>query len=168
MTTYNTKKNADIKKGLFNEKKVLKLLSKEYKDIQGFEDKFSPVDFISHKHKVVVELKSTQQSDLKSYRFGSDKYTHFCKTYKKEGYTFMLLYFIKGTATYCMIEDPKQNHRIITWGRSDRGRQEVQKEYIIIEREDFKKYKRQFKNRPEILPLNHFKQVVFTMLVDED
>ena len=168
MTTYNNKKSQDIKNGLRSEKKVIKLLSKLYKDIEAVEDTFSPIDFISHKHKICFEMKSTQQSDLKSYRFGFDKYQYYSKNQKKQGYSFVLIYYISGTIAYCTITNPKKNHRVINWGRSNRGRQEVTKKYVIVAREDFAKFKFQFKKRQAILPLDHFVDPIFTMLVDED
>ncbi len=148
MSNYTKCNNNDTDFGLKNEKKVFKKLKKKYKDVKQFKNPYYPLDFISKKHKIVFECKSTFNQNQDSYCFGHDKYSHFKREYLKGGYSFMLIYFIGGIIVIKKIRNPAKNHTIKEWARTDRGKTECLKKYIHVQRDSFKIFKYQYRAVP--------------------
>lgn len=145
-------RETDILYGLKNEKKIMPVLKMKYPEIQKVKNEMSPIDYIDFTEKICFELKSTEQ-DIFSYRIGYDKYKYYKKNYKKMGFRFMVLYFVKENLIYTEIENIK-DFKVIKDRRTDRGVNEVLKKYIIIQRYQFKRFKYQLKNKKPIMDLN--------------
>ena len=161
--------NKDVEFGQRHERKLINLLRNKYSDIVKSKDRYCFYDFISVKHKVLIELKTVQKEcnyNIRSYRVGYDKYIKFRKSqYRKDGYKFFLFYNIGKNIIYKRLTGINKSDTIID-NRRDRFAEKL-KRYIIIKREDFKKFKWQFKNRKDIASIDCYSEMI-GLYIDSD
>lgn len=157
----------DVHRGGKKEKTVFKFLQAKYKDIEKSTDTFSWWDFKSDNKKIIFELKSPNDkySDLEYYNIGKDKVDKYYKSdFKKNGYKFVLLYFIKGHLIKTILN--RKCGIVKKFRRTDRGNCDKLKDYYFIKREDFIFYTKSKKCSP-IFPLDHYK-IDISWMEDEE
>jgi hypothetical protein len=119
----------DLENSEIAEKRVFNILKRFHSDVIGT-DKYSIIDFISHKDKLIFELKSRNCSHNKypTTLIGYNK-LQYADTHD---YNFIMLFFFNDGLYYCNYSD-KLNYELKKFKRNDISNYSYQeKEYAFI------------------------------------